>query len=421
LAVFAASAVFLVGLIVLTKQNFIKEKLRFWGTATVLSMLIILLTVPNPLLNRIKDAGVSDSLAFERTGIFKSAVLMFKAKPFTGQGLGTFADVYSAFKLPVDGLAGRYGRSAQFAHNEYLNTAAELGIAGLILLFVGVALILLKACRSIQLAKTKTTALTALGALMALSAVFVHALVDFNLRFLPVMLVTVLSAAIVWSPVYFPVKLVTPSNKRLRVYTAVIIILVFFFVLSVFLGETVSSLAKGQEKEKTLKEALLLDALNAERSDALGLYYLSEFVRTKDNRALVFAEEHFKSATAKNRVNGYYKKHLGHTYAAWNMFLEAEKEYLAAIELCPNEPFFRFELSGLYLLMRNIPDAEKQLEEAVRIEPNYLLARERLGKMYLDSGHMNEGVQQFKIAEEIYRNVSGDPASSYEERLLKRP
>ncbi|MEI7905285.1 MAG: O-antigen ligase family protein [Candidatus Firestonebacteria bacterium] len=430
LAVFAASAVFLLGLIVLAGKKLISEKTRFTVTVTALLLLLLFVLLPNPLLFRIQNAGIGDKLAFERIGIFKSAVMMFKDKPLTGQGLGVFSDAYNSYKLPVEGVAGRYGRHAEFAHNEYLNVAAELGIAGLLLFSAIVIVVLRRAYLSVKYAETRTTALTALGALAALAAVFSQAIVDFNLRFLPIMLLSALSAAVVWSPIFIPAS--HPKiTRRIRIYFSVFIILTFVVILFVFLGQVRTGAAGKEEREKALTEALLLDPLNAGRADALGLYYLDKFVETKDRAVLSLAQKHFKSAVSKNKVNGYYRKHLGHAYAACNMFPEAEKEYLEAIKLCRYEPFFRVELCDLYFYMINYSDlynlmpyrakAEYQLLEALKIEPNYVLARVKLGRLYMDSGQMNKGIYQLKLAESTYRNVVADPSSSYEERLLRRP
>jgi putative inorganic carbon (HCO3(-)) transporter len=60
---------------------------------------------------------------------WQAAMNMIKAHPFIGVGVNTFPLNYDRYKIPTDPISGWY------AHNAYLNLAAEIGIIGLAIFF----------------------------------------------------------------------------------------------------------------------------------------------------------------------------------------------------------------------------------------------------------------------------------------------
>jgi len=113
---------------VLVTKDLLSERIRFITTLSILVFAAAALLLPGGLADRFSAKGNSDPLAFERTGIYKSALSMIREKPVTGVGLGCFGGAYWKHKLPVNVAISRYERRADFAHNEYLQFFAETGI-----------------------------------------------------------------------------------------------------------------------------------------------------------------------------------------------------------------------------------------------------------------------------------------------------
>ena len=66
----------------------------------------------------------------DRLQLWESVLVMVRKYLLTGTGAGTFRDVFAAYQAPE--LEGSY----KFAHNEYLNTIADCGLPGLLIVFV---------------------------------------------------------------------------------------------------------------------------------------------------------------------------------------------------------------------------------------------------------------------------------------------
>jgi O-antigen ligase len=111
-----------------------------------------------------------------RLQIDRDSMRMFSARPLLGWGLGTFADVYPQFR-------SFYTNSqVNEAHNDYLQTLTETGILGF-----GIAMWLLVTAIRRALQKTRNwssdvNGILALAALLGISGILVHSLVDFNLE-----------------------------------------------------------------------------------------------------------------------------------------------------------------------------------------------------------------------------------------------
>jgi tetratricopeptide (TPR) repeat protein len=67
-----------------------------------------------------------------RLSIWKSALSAIRDKPFFGWGLGNFEAGYYAHQFPVNEIL-LYGKNSIFAHNSFLQVAAEAGIPALLI------------------------------------------------------------------------------------------------------------------------------------------------------------------------------------------------------------------------------------------------------------------------------------------------
>lgn len=130
------------------------------------------LNVGHRTLDLEQDASTS-----ARLQLWKSAAQITRDHPITGTGWGTFTAQYPAYRDPLENTtAGRY------AHNDYIQFAAEGGIPALILLLGILAGLLLQLKRSFA-SKQNPDALEATGLLLAVLALFIHAGLNFIFYF----------------------------------------------------------------------------------------------------------------------------------------------------------------------------------------------------------------------------------------------
>jgi O-antigen ligase len=130
------------------------------------------------------DPGKGASSLYERFLIWRSTWHMLRDAPWYGRGLGTFHQFYPAYRDDQDTSAGQY------AHNDVLQFAYELGYPGvLILLWLAAGATI--ATRRIVTSASRPPAerLEALGLAGALFATAVHSLFSYNLYILPILIV----------------------------------------------------------------------------------------------------------------------------------------------------------------------------------------------------------------------------------------
>jgi len=114
-------------IIIMSLFSIIKKDIR----AILLLLLIIFLSVyflPRPVLNWMVNHPNPHDFIVEEGGRrlhWQAAINMIKAHPLIGVGINTFPLNYTRYKISSDTMTGWY------AHNAYLNMAAEIGLIGL--------------------------------------------------------------------------------------------------------------------------------------------------------------------------------------------------------------------------------------------------------------------------------------------------
>lgn len=130
------------------------------------------LNVGHRTLSLEQDASTS-----ARLQLWKSAARIARDHPITGTGWGTFTAQYPAYRDPRENTtAGRY------AHNDYIQFAAEGGIPALFLMLGMLAGLLMQLTRSLTI-KHNPHALEATGLFLAVLALFIHASLNFIFYF----------------------------------------------------------------------------------------------------------------------------------------------------------------------------------------------------------------------------------------------
>ncbi len=125
-----------------------------------------LLQPPDPL---------SELPQIDRAAIWHDTRKLIEAYPVTGSGLGTFESGLIRYKhvAPM--------RTADYAHNDYLQVMAELGGVGFVLAMVWVAVVYFKVLRAALRFEKGRNWEVAVGLAGAMTALLLHSLADFNL------------------------------------------------------------------------------------------------------------------------------------------------------------------------------------------------------------------------------------------------
>ena len=129
-----------------------------------------------PVLDRFESLNFQSQAEQSRIVIWKDTLSLIRDFPIFGSGLGTFSSVSLRYQtMPV---TVRY----EHAHNDYLEFAAEIGIAVALILFGSLWVIVIRvAKKSISLDRWSEKRLAAACA-GAMTALLLHGLTDFNLQ-----------------------------------------------------------------------------------------------------------------------------------------------------------------------------------------------------------------------------------------------
>ncbi|MBN1587224.1 MAG: O-antigen ligase family protein [Candidatus Omnitrophica bacterium] len=128
------------------------------------------LTVQERLFSAFMASAPENDL---RRALWSASVAMIRDSPWTGQGLGVFMARVQDFLPPGD-------HYISYAHNCYLQTAAEIGLAGLILFSVLLAWVLVQSLR-LCLRQGRAPAPAEAGILSGVLAFCLHSATDTNL------------------------------------------------------------------------------------------------------------------------------------------------------------------------------------------------------------------------------------------------
>ncbi len=371
---------FMIHSAVLVAKDLLSERIRFITTLSILVFAAAALLLPGGLAERFAAKGNSDPLAFERGAIFKSALSMVKEKPVTGVGLGCFGGAYWKYKLPVNVAISRYERNTDFAHNEYLQFFAETGIPGGLLVLCLVFLILFYAWKAFN-SSGGNSALFLSGSAMALTAIFVHALVDFNLHFMPILILT--GALAGFSCGSYEKKALVLVGKAPSLMAVFLILAAMIPVLSALaeLSAREARKAESYAKEGFLKAARALDPLCAEYADNYALFLLEQRAG-KDPKVRSLAEKEFKSACVLDGLDPYYPRHLGRLYASNLQKEEALSAFFEASARSPFDPFLMSDLADVKIAMNDRAGCAALLERSILVEPNYAAGCRKLSLLY---------------------------------------
>ncbi|WP_321476855.1 O-antigen ligase family protein [uncultured Paludibaculum sp.] len=156
-----------------------KRSLRWVAPVVVVSVGTALAAIYLPtdeLIRRFATFAETDDISKDmRAEVWRDTRALIAAYPVTGSGLGTYEHAFLRYKHVVPMM------TVDFAHNDYLQALAELGVVGVtigaaLVLWVGVGLV-----RVVVLEPGSMNWTMAVGLAGALSTLLLHSLVDFNM------------------------------------------------------------------------------------------------------------------------------------------------------------------------------------------------------------------------------------------------
>ncbi len=171
-----------------------RPNIRVIGMVAIAAAALIAWVGAGKAIQRFSELPKGDVTADRRFSMFRGAAGIFLDHPVKGSGLGTLVAVYPHYETLYDGLVVGH------VHNDYIELLAETGIIGGL---CGLAFLMLLYRESLKRSGSKQGSFSQglhTGAIVALSGLLLHSLVDFNLHIPSNALLFVVQASVAISP-----------------------------------------------------------------------------------------------------------------------------------------------------------------------------------------------------------------------------
>lgn len=321
-----------------------------WSRVTAFAVLMAALVgafiwvmEPRPVYERLQlleryYRGHDNIAAVPRASIMKSSLAMVADQPLTGSGWGTFKSTYPAYRRD------RVFYGAAFAHNDYLQIAAGMGLPGLFLFILFVSSVFKKGLR-LTARGDDLLARAMPGILAAMFAILVHGLVDFNLMIPSNAMIFLALAGMVAGHGADPG--IRP-RKESRVFLTALLLLPLLFLVErnarAFWAEVQYQRGEAEkeagEMERALSRFERAAAIFPERAEyhrALGKTSMRLYNPGSDNlRPLFRALSSYQQALELNSIYPYHWFEMGLLLDAFQM--------AGSMDQPPPEPYYRRSL-----------------------------------------------------------------------------
>jgi O-antigen ligase len=170
------SAILLTAIILLGSKSWGTGRRWRWAIPAFVVLFVLVLLPTQELLDRFTETPVTGQLTeIMRINIWKDTIHMIGSYRWVGSGLGAYEHGFFRFKTvaPLN--------TVDFAHNDYLQIAAELGVTGAILAGVLAMIVFWRVLAVVRCLRDTENWELAVGLLVALLTMGLHGLVDFNL------------------------------------------------------------------------------------------------------------------------------------------------------------------------------------------------------------------------------------------------
>ena len=158
----------------------LKRKIFVWGIFILILLICgagILLSQQTKTLLRLTADNIHDTMSW-RLGVWEDSVKMIKDKPAFGHGVNTYMMLFQEYRRKYMGYADY---SPTYAHNCYIQLAAETGVFGLAA-FLWIFLRLFKKviAQTREIGQNTTSSIFSIGLLSAVLTFLAHSAVDTN-------------------------------------------------------------------------------------------------------------------------------------------------------------------------------------------------------------------------------------------------
>lgn len=342
-----------------------------------------------------------------RVLIWQSAFNMFKAQPLWGHGYGTFVVKVPLFKPPELDQYHPFSRHLlSHAHNEFLETAAETGIIGL-LLQLSVLMLLYGSAIRAYLKHPSFWRDPTLYLIVGITGVWVQNLFSVDSRFVSTATLLWLSMGITdrcaWGDDPTGEASEKPRSRKLRhhplpgyfpligLISAVLVGGVGWHSIIFFRGDV--ALQRGQ---------------NILRQLAIATY---DHPNLNKQPYLLAAQKELSRAIEIDpfRVDGYVQR--GYVYLRQGDYDRAEKDYQQAEQIMPNYPGLQFNIAMLLQATGRLEEAIERLNAELTLNPNSDKHRRWLAQLLVKQ---RKGAAAVPILEDALAKEPENPQIQYQ-------
>jgi O-antigen ligase len=167
---------FLMGALALISRVEGKTKWLGVGALALLFLAVFFFLPSDQLARAYTELASNDPASAEgRVPVWNDSLHLLRAYPVFGSGLGTYGTAFLKYQTSSVDLY------YNFAHNDYLELATELGLVGFPILLGLMAAVFLRAIRAATGGPDRTSRMLGLGCAGAFAAISIHSLTDFNM------------------------------------------------------------------------------------------------------------------------------------------------------------------------------------------------------------------------------------------------
>ncbi len=154
-----------------------KKGFLIFTSAFFLGLIIIAWFGLDPVLDRLGTLENPSVAGETRIQIWQDTLRMIYVRPFTGWGPGTFSLAFPAYQ--AHGFKQQF---VNYAHNDYLELAADTGMLGLVIFIIGIIILYISCLKKLKMVQSKYWQNVGLGALAACFSILIHSATDCNLQ-----------------------------------------------------------------------------------------------------------------------------------------------------------------------------------------------------------------------------------------------